>query len=158
LITKKHIIIAVAALVVFWLTLHVLALKNQTSPVRRDEIPKPASHKRRVNTRKLVPDNPSDYGIVIVTDEESVAEQEKVNAQIKHVIEDLKNKQTPEVWEKVQKVIEEDPKVTQEKIEKVDEKIKELQEKLKAVPDDEDTQKRIRRLMMLRSISQELTK
>jgi len=150
---------AVAALGVFWLILHIAALKNQVRPIRRDAVPMPAvQQKKKANIRRLIPDNPADYGIIIASDEGSVEDQENINMQIQLVIEELRENQPPEMWEKVQELIQEDPKVTLEKLEKIDEQIQELQQKLKDDPENEDAKEKVQRLMTLKSISQVLTK
>ncbi len=106
--------------------------------------------------RKLVPQRPEDYGMVVTEGGNGSVTQQQWNALMKGKVKELKTEYPPEIWDKVREKIKEDPAVTAQKIAKIDESIKKCREILEKEPDNMKTKQKLERLMILRSIGEDL--
>lgn len=114
--------------------------------------PAPGPEKRR----ELVPDNPADYGMVVIPEGNAPMSQLEWDRIISQKIEDSKSQVPDEDWRKAVDFIKEDASKTAEKIKLIDVKMQTYEEAIRANPNDEDIKGRLERLKMLKSISKKM--
>lgn len=118
----------------------------------------PLWHKAEFTEKKaypLVPANPDDYGMIITERKRSVDEEgwkQIISAKIKA----LKSDFPEDVWAEANALIAEDAQKTEEKIKQIDEALEKIKSPLyKGLP-QEELEEKIERLIILRSIANEL--
>lgn len=155
IIPLVFIALAVCGLVVFSLrdTEMIEQGMKKVLPPKIQKAPAPAL---RPPARKLTPQRPEDYGMVVTGQAPVPADQGHYDALIKGKIRELKNRYPPEDWEKVREKIKEEPAVTAEKLARIDKGIKECRQLLEKEPDNLEVKQKLERLMMLKSIGEEL--
>jgi hypothetical protein len=132
------------------------SLNKSRSRVTRVEVKAAVEEKEERPRRKLVPDNPEDYGIVVLDERDLPRIQEGWDELLGNRIKKLKSETSLATWAKVEEAIKEEPKKTKEKIIDIDKRIKEFESALAKDPDNQRIKKRIGNLRMLRSISTNL--
>ncbi len=106
--------------------------------------------------RELVPDNPEDYGMIVFEQREEPVTQGEWDELLGEKVKKLKSKSSLDTWDKLEKAVKEKPQKTKEKIKDLDKRLKEAEAVLRKEPNNQETQKRIKRLRMLRAISRSL--
>jgi len=156
---NKRNVIFIGLLIAFILVVVFFSIYQTKKIIRKIEnpiLPLPGEEKVTRAPRKLVPDNPADYGMVVFDDINKPRTQEEWDSQIHKKVEELKSEFPPEVWDKVKEKIKEEPQVTADKIRQIDEGIQKCEEILKSDPGNIEAKQKLERLMMLKSIAKEL--
>ncbi len=105
---------------------------------------------------ELVPDDPEVYGMVIIEGGEEYKTQKEWDEFVEDNIKKLKSEVSLETWVQIEEEIKEPPKVTEEKLKEIDKRIGELKATLRREPSNEDVEKRIEDLEILKALTKSL--
>jgi len=106
--------------------------------------------------RELVPDNPEDYGMIVFKEQENLVIQKDWNELLEDKVKKLKNETSLDTWVKLKKAVKEEPQKAKEKVKDLNKRLEEAEIILKKEPMNQEVEKRIKRLRMLKAISQTL--
>jgi len=106
--------------------------------------------------RELIPDNPEDYGMIVFKEGEEPVIQEEWDGLLEKKVRELKFEISHETRVKLEEAVKEEPQKTKEKIKDLDKRLKEAEAILRKEPNNQEMQERIKRLRMLRAVSQSL--
>jgi len=138
----------------------VILLLSTNKESQEKNIPKVKVEEKEVKVKKvrveLIPDEPEDYGMIVFKEQEKSLTQEEWNELLEDKIKKIKSETSFNTWAKLEKVIKEDPQKTKEKIKDIEKRLKEAESALKEEPSNQVVQKKIKRLRMLKAISQSL--
>ncbi|MFH1519450.1 MAG: hypothetical protein ABIE75_02640 [Candidatus Omnitrophota bacterium] len=137
------------------------ALFLSLNPGKKEEIiprikPTKEGGEAKETRRKLVPDNPEDYGMIVFEPDDEPETQKDWDKLLENKVKKLKTETSLATWAKVEEEIKEEPGKTQEKIEDIDKRLEEFQAALKKEPNNQEIRKRIENLKMLRAIAKSL--
>jgi hypothetical protein len=157
---KKNILISIGAIFIAVLAIslwQVRKMENQMqelSPGQQEELAVSVPQQPQAFPRPaLKPGNPADYGMVITDESVTASTQEDWNKIISEKIAAAKAQSSPEDWARLNKTIAEDPQKTEDKLKRIEEEMAKCRAALKNNPGDQDTQDKLQRLMMLKSIA-----
>ncbi len=156
---KKQIIIALFLIVLVLLYVVVMRssgkeeVSGKTSVGPSEEAVLPQEN---VPVRKLEPDNPQDYGMIVFAPQDKPDNQVEWDKVIKETIGKIKSGTPNASWQAAQETIKEDPAKTKDKVKDLDKRIEEYETALRKNSDNAFLRKRIERLKILRSLAEEL--
>ena len=104
----------------------------------------------------MIPDNPEDYGMIVFKEGEEPVIQEEWDGLLEKKVRELKFEISHETRVKLEEAVKEEPQKTKEKIKDLDKRLKEAEAILRKEPNNQEMQERIKRLRMLRAVSQSL--
>ncbi len=154
--TNKKIILGIVLT-----SLATLLFLSLNSGKKKETVPKAKPTKEggkaKETRRKLVPDNPEDYGMIVFELGDEPQTQKDWDKLLENKIKKLKTETSLATWAKVEEEIKEEPAKTRDKIKDIDKRLEEFQTSLKKEPNNQEIRKRIENLKMLRAIAKSLT-
>ncbi|MDD2689150.1 MAG: hypothetical protein PHT41_03255 [Candidatus Omnitrophica bacterium] len=164
---KQLIFIIGAALALTFIFALILFSFYQTGRLQKEmeslTTSKPEEYKATITPSsperpRIVPKSAQDYGLTEIKPGDEPKTQSDWNRSIAEKMERIKSQMPAEEWNKIQeeKVGKREPAKLKEDITRLEEAFKKCEEILKKNPEDKAAQKRLGRLMRLRSIAKEL--
>jgi hypothetical protein len=156
---KQNVTIGLAILftlgVILFSFLYQPKIPEQGTGVAQEQVNKAVTNEQPVQS---TPSRPEDFGIVVFSENNRPQTQAEYDGFASEQMRKLKEKAPPEALQAMKAGIQDDNAAIEKKLKQLDENINECQALLKQQPNDEDTKKRMDRLMMLKSMTKELVK
>jgi peptidoglycan hydrolase CwlO-like protein len=155
---NKKILIAVSVLFILMvviLSVRVSKSAKQKPAPMEDRLPAESAERIKY---PLQPADPKDYGMVVLDQGDAPLTEGQARTLIQEKLKEIKSQFPEEKLKKMRETIKEDPQKTADKLKKIDEEIEKCRQVLQGDPYSEEANAKLQRLIMLKSIGEELPK